>query len=205
MQHSQTHAVVPITFHSSSHISPALSVWVNESQRYRIRCTALSAGLSTTPYLLLFYLTLSLFFFFSGFVIFHTLAHICFAIISTAAFIYGYLPPSHFASCISPCFGSFALSAKANHTNYCCSCDITHIAYLPSNACTNTRSVHQFAFLLLSFSLFFLLHTQLNLSSFSVSLHCPPPPQLSTAFISQLERSLTRRTPPLHFISCSSI
>lgn len=25
-RHSQTHAVVPITFHSSSHISPALSV-----------------------------------------------------------------------------------------------------------------------------------------------------------------------------------
>lgn len=170
----------------------------------QMHCSLCWTEHNSIPLFLLFYLTLS-HFFSSGFVIFHTLAHICSAIISTASFIYGYLPPSHFASCISPCFDSFALSSKANHTNYCCSCYITHITYLPSNACTNTRSVHQFAFLLLSFSLLFLLHTLLNLSSFSVSLHCPPPPHKHCIYFSAWPFFDRENFPPLHFISCSSI
>lgn len=90
-----------------------------------------------------------------------------------------------------------------SHTCYCRSCDITHVSYLPSNACTNTRSEHQLAFLLLSFSLFFLSSSHVLSStflySFSVSLHRPPPPWLSTACTSQLDCSLTGTTFPPTF------
>lgn len=102
-----------------------------------------------------------------------------------------------------------ARSAKTNHTHYCCVCDLTHISFLPSNACTNMHSTHRSAFLLLSF--FFFSSVTCSARPFSPSFCVlplslrPPFPWLSTAFISQLDCPLTENFPLLHFSSCSSI
>lgn len=66
-QHSLTHAVVPISFHSPSHISPALSVseLMRESEvQDQMHCSLCWTEHNSIPLFLLFFLTLSHFFFF---------------------------------------------------------------------------------------------------------------------------------------------